>query len=95
MRRVQQWFASYLSNRAQFVSVNGHNSSLKKVSCGVPQGSVFGLLLFLIYINDLPNTTKVLSFLLFADDINIYFESDNIEKLTKNQQGTTIGEKMA
>ena len=80
---VHQWFASYLSNREQFVSVNGHNSSLKKVSCGVPQGSVLGPLLFLIYINDLPNATKSLSFFLFADDTNIYFESDDIEKLTK------------
>ena len=80
---VHQWFASYLSNREQFVSVNGHNSSLKKVSCGVPQGSVLGPLLFLIYINELPNATKSLSFFLFADDTNIYFESDDIEKLTK------------
>ena len=80
---VHQWFASYLSNREQFVSVNRHNSSLKKVSCGVPQGSVLGPLLFFIYINDLPNATKSLSFFLFADDTNIYFESDDIEKLTK------------
>ena len=80
---VHQWFASYLSNREQFVSVNGHNSSLKRVSCGVPQGSVLGPLLFLIYINDLPNATKSLSFFLFADDTNIYFGSDDIEKLTK------------
>ena len=80
---VHQWFASYLSNREQFFSVNGHNSSLKKVSCGVPQGSVLGPLLFLIYINDLPNATKSLSFFLFVDDTNIYFESDDIEKLTK------------
>ena len=58
---VHQWFASYLLNRKQFISVNGHNSSLKKVSCGVPQGSVLGPILFLIYISDLPNTTKVLS----------------------------------
>ena len=65
------WFTSYLSNRKQFVSVNGHSSSLCEVSCGVPQGSVLGPLLFLIYINDLPNSSKFFSFFLFADDTNI------------------------
>ena len=92
---VHQWFASYLSNWEQFVSVNGHNSSFGKVSCGVPQGPVLHPLLFLIYINDLPNSTKSLSFFLFANDTNIYFESNNIGKLEKNQQRTTKGEKVA
>ena len=60
---VCQYFSSYLSNGEQFVSVNGHYSSLKNASYGVPQGSVVGTQLFLIHINDLPNTTKSLSFL--------------------------------
>ena len=67
-----EWFKSYLSNRQQFVSFNGHLSDKKLISCGVPQGSVLGPLLFLIYINDLPNISKVLNFDLFADDTNIY-----------------------
>ena len=77
------WFRSYLSNRRQLVSINGFSSSLCDITCGVPQGSVLGPLLFLIYINDLPNATSMLSFYLFADDTNIYFEADDLNTLTK------------
>ena len=66
-------FRSYLPDRKQYVSVNGKSSSLLTVSCGVPQGSVLGPLLFLVYINDLPNASKKLTFYLFADDTNIYY----------------------
>ena len=63
--------------------MNGHSSSICKISCGVPHGSVLGPLLFLIYINDLPNSSKLLKFFLFADDTNIYFEADDYTGLIR------------
>ena len=78
-----EWFRSYLTDRKQYVSVNGSNSNLLSITCGVPQGSVLGPLLFLIYINDLPNASKKLTFYLFADDTNIYYESKDLSNLTK------------
>ena len=72
-----------LSDRKQFVSLNGVDSNLKNISCGVPQGSILGPLLFLLYINDLPNISSKLKFFLFADDINIYFESKDLRNIEK------------
>ena len=68
-----EWFESYLSCRSQFVQYNGYSSSSKYIKCGVPQGSILGPLLFLLYINDLCDVSKAFDFILFADDTNIFY----------------------
>lgn len=75
--------ASYLTNRQQYVSVLGEESDKLPVLVGVPQGSVLGPLLFLIYINDISNTTSLGKFVLFADDTNIFIVDKSIENLYK------------
>ena len=75
------WFKSYLTDRKQFVSLNGSDSDIKNITCGVPQGSVLGPILFLLYINDLPNISEKLKNFLFADDTNIYLEDKKLENL--------------
>ena len=65
------WFKSYLNNRTQKCNFNGHLSNLRLLSCGVPQVTILGPLLFLIYINDLPNSLKTSSPRMYADDTNI------------------------
>ena len=66
------WFKSYLHARTQYVQIDDMLSSREEVDIGVPQGSVFGPLLFLILINDLKSACKYASSLLFADDTTIY-----------------------
>ena len=67
-----QWISNYLSKRQQYVCFNKINSERHDIVCGVPQGSILGPLLFLLYINDLPNVSKILYTILFADDTNVF-----------------------
>ena len=77
------WFRDYLSNRLQHVTFNKHSSDLLSVKCGVPQGSILGPLLFLLYINNITRTSSLLSFILFADDTNIFYSHENLHSLVE------------
>ena len=76
-----KWFRNYFSNRKQFISYGDFKAEMKIVKCGVPQGSIQGLLLFLIFVNDLNNTTKVLDLVLIVDDTSLFCSDNNIRTL--------------
>ena len=79
---VHQWFKSYLDNRKQYVYINSIKSNNQNILCGVPQGSILGPLLFILYVNDITKTSDILNFLLFADDTTIlYSHSDIVSKI--------------
>ena len=88
------WLKSYLCNRTQFVSYNTYKSSEKVITCGVPQGSILGPLLFLIYINDLSKICCFTTPFLFADDTNLLHHNKDPKILEKeiNQDLDKISE---
>ena len=75
---MYEWFTNYLSNRKQYVNANWNRSGLQHIICDIPQGSILGPLLFIIYINDITNTSDVLDFILFANDSTILYSHKNI-----------------
>jgi len=78
------WFKSYLTNHTQFVTYNGVSSSSKAVKCCVPQGSILGPLLFLLYINDLHTVCKHTLSIRFADDTNLFMSGRNINEMLES-----------
>ena len=77
------WIKSYLSNRKQYVSLNNKSSQTVSMLYGVPQGSILGPLLFIIYINDIVNISKICMFVLYADDANILITGNNISEINE------------
>ena len=74
---------SYLQDRQQYVVYNNSESNYGTITCGVPQGSILGPLLFLLYINDMSYISKFLTFILFADDTNILYSNSDIWELMR------------
>ena len=81
-----KWFESYLTGRKQFVSIENIDSQLKDVIYGVPQGSVLGPLLFLIYINDLHKAIKYSTVHHFADDTNLLYTNKSLKSIHKKMK---------
>ena len=80
---INAWFASYLLGRSQVTELGLNLSTKCMIACGVPQVSVLGPLLFLIYINDIHNSSAKLSFYLFADDTSLLYADTNLKSLEK------------
>ena len=77
-----KWFQSYLSNRKFTINLENSFSEVSNISCGVPQGSILGSLLFLTYVNDIPMAVKCNLFL-YADDTCLVFQSKNVKDIEK------------
>ena len=76
-----EWFQNYLHGRSQCVRVNNVTSDKKPCHIGIPQGSVLGPFLFLLYVNDFPEYAQNQTCIIFANDTIIYSFGSNVEEL--------------
>ena len=80
---ANKWFENYLKNRKQYLEIYETQSDLLDIKCGIPQGSIVGPIVFLIYINDIGNSNK-LNLLSFADDTTVYLSGQNYTHLVRD-----------
>ena len=78
------WFRSYLTKRSQYVDCNGVSSSVREIETGVPQGSILGPLLFIIYMNDIHTVRDNLNFILYTDDTTLNSPMCSFRLMLKN-----------
>ena len=80
---ASSWITSYLDNRSKYVYYNDVKSNTLDITCGAPQGSILGPKLFILYINDIVNVSKLFNFksILFADDTNLFCSNSDIVNL--------------
>ena len=83
---LNKWFENYLPDRSQYVLFNGKTSDIRNVNCGVPQGSILGPLLFILYINDFSNVSDILFYVLFVDDSNVFLNGKDINIIINTMQ---------
>ena len=79
------WFKSYLTRRQEYVTLNKDNSKRARITCGVPQGSILGPILFLLYINDLNDVSNRLQSIMFADDTNLFHTGKTLEEVERQK----------
>ena len=87
---AHNWFTTYLNNRNQYVQIEDTKSQLQKIETGVPQGSVLGPILFILYINDITSAIndQTIKTVLFADDTNVYMAGKDILDLKQKAKNT-------
>ena len=85
-----QWLKSYLTDRQQYTNIDNVSSSIEAISLGVPQGSILGPLLFLIYVNDIHNACPNTTFKLFADDSNVFVKDNNLKDLFNSANAASL-----